>query len=306
MSVFENRRLRTCVTLAGKGDARAITGSEIDFGKKGSKIWVAVLEGPGMWHAIDVGAANAGKIMPLNWKMPYAAQWRVDFTRKGGLTDSWDMLLAEKEGNGFVKPSWLAQDGKISAANRTKTGEIDDDAYHQGWIASDRVNADRDRWTTVLGWVTYPCWSDRAGKGFLQPLKHEKLSFDGPVVMYPITRLGGDAPITRIHAVGCHARHALASVRASTSSTPKDKSRSTWAGRPATCGDGCTASTTAANKRRSGRKSKSTLATRLISSPTSARASSFMSSSARTSANTFRSSAWHIPNSRRSWTNWRR
>ena len=55
MGVFENRNQDVRVTLAGKGNARAITGSEIDFGKKGSKIWVAVLEGPGMWHSIDVG-----------------------------------------------------------------------------------------------------------------------------------------------------------------------------------------------------------------------------------------------------------
>src|SRR5207302_6009024 len=47
MSVFENRAQDVRVTLAGKGDDRAITGSEIDFGKKGSKIWVAVLEGAG-------------------------------------------------------------------------------------------------------------------------------------------------------------------------------------------------------------------------------------------------------------------
>ena len=54
MAVFENRAQDVRVTLAGKGDERAITGSEIDFGKKGSKIWVAVLEGAGLWHAVDV------------------------------------------------------------------------------------------------------------------------------------------------------------------------------------------------------------------------------------------------------------
>ncbi len=117
MGVFENRAQDVRVTLAGKGDQRAITGSEIEFGKKGSKIWVAVLEGAGMWHSIDVTAADAKKIMPLDWKMPFMAQWRVDFTRKDGLTDSWDMLLPDKEGSGYIKPSWLAQDGKISAAD---------------------------------------------------------------------------------------------------------------------------------------------------------------------------------------------
>ena len=66
MGVFENRAQDVRVTLAGKGDARAITGSEIEFGKKGSKIWVAVLEGSGMRQSIDVGAADAKKIMPLD------------------------------------------------------------------------------------------------------------------------------------------------------------------------------------------------------------------------------------------------
>jgi hypothetical protein len=188
MGVFENRNQDVRVTLAGKGDSRAITGSEIDFGKKGSKIWVAVLEGPGMWHSIDVGPADAKKIIPLDWKMPYIAQWRVDFTRHDGLTDSWDMLLPDKDG-GYIKPSWLQQDGKILQASRTSTGEIDRDAYKPGGIASDRLGPDRGRWTTVLGRVTYPCWSDQEKNGFLQPLLHRRLKFDGPVLIYALTRL---------------------------------------------------------------------------------------------------------------------
>jgi hypothetical protein len=194
MSVFENRAQDVRVTLAGKGNERAITGSEIDFGKKGNKIWVAVLEGTGMWHAIDVAAADAKKIIPLDWKMPFVAQWHVDFTRKDGLTDSWDMLLPDKEGSGFIKPSWLAQDGNISAATRTATGEVDRDAYKPGGPASDRLGSNRERWTTVLGKVQYPCWSDRDGKGYLQPLEHKRLTFDGPVLIYPITRLA-ETPI---------------------------------------------------------------------------------------------------------------
>jgi hypothetical protein len=196
MSVFENRNQDVRVTLAGKGNDRAITGSEITFGKQGSKIWVAVLEGAGVWHSIDVRATDAKKILPLEWKMPYVAQWRVDFTRKDGLTDSWDMLLPDKEGDGFIKPSWLAQDGHISAASRTATGEVDRDAYKPGGPASDRLGPDRQRWTTVLGRVQYPCWSDREGKGFLQPLQHKRLTFDGPVLIYAPTRLA-ETPVTQ-------------------------------------------------------------------------------------------------------------
>ncbi len=195
MEVFENRAQDVRVTLAGQGDARAISGSEIDFGKTGSKIWVAVLEGPGMWHTLDVRPADAKKILPLDWKMPFVAQWRVDFTRQDGLTDSWDMLLPDKEGDGFIKPSWLAQDGKLSAATRTATGQIDRDAYKPGGPASERLGPDRRRWTTVLGHVPYPCWSDRDGMGFLQPLQHRKLAFDGPVLLYPSNRLA-ETPVT--------------------------------------------------------------------------------------------------------------
>jgi hypothetical protein len=196
MSVFENRAQDVRVTLAGKGEARAITGSEIDFGKRGSKIWVAVLEGEGMWHTLDVKAADAGKIFPLHWKMPFVAQWRVDFTRKNGLTDSWDMLLPDKDGDGFIKPSWLAPDGKLSAATKTATGEVDRDAYQPGGPASSRLGPDRLRWTTVIGRVAYPCWSDRERRGFLQPLENKRLTFDGPVLIYPITRLT-ETPVDR-------------------------------------------------------------------------------------------------------------
>jgi hypothetical protein len=194
MAVFENRAQDVRVTFEGKNPDRTISGSEIDFGKKGSKIWVAVLEGVDMWHTVDVSPADRKKVIPLEWKMPFVAQWRVDFTRQGGLTDSWDMLLQDE--NGYVKPSWLAQDGKISAATRTAAGEVDRDAYKPGGPASDRLGLDRKRWTTVLGHVQYPCWSDLHGMGFLQPLEHKRLTFDGPVLIYPLIRLA-ETPVDR-------------------------------------------------------------------------------------------------------------
>lgn len=189
MGIYQNRDQDVRVTLSGKGDQRRITGSEIAYGKAGSKVWVSVLEGRGMWHAVDVGAADKKKILPLDWKMPFVAQWRVDFTRKDELTDSWDLLLPTPEGDGFVKPSWLANDGKISEATKTATGEVDRDAYKPGGPASDRLGPDRMRWTTVLGRVTYPCWTDQEQKGYLQPLEHKKLAFEGPVLLYPLNRL---------------------------------------------------------------------------------------------------------------------
>src|SRR5579862_6454807 len=189
MGVFENRDQDLRVTLGGRGEDRIITGSEIAYGKKGRKIWISVLEGPGLWHAVDVGPADKKKVIPLEWTQPFVAQWRVDFTRKDELTDSWDLLLPAPDGDGFVKPSWLAQDGKISEATRTATGEVDRDAYKPGGPASDRLGPDRMRWTTVLGRVQYPCWTDKDRKGYLQPLDHKKIAFEGPVLIYPLNRL---------------------------------------------------------------------------------------------------------------------
>lgn len=188
MCVFEDRDQEVRVTLAGQGEARAITGTEIRFGKD-RKIWFAVLERPGIWHSIDVGPGDAKKIVPLDWTMPFVAQWRVDFTRKDGLTDSWDMLLQEKGAADYVKPSFIGVEGEISRPSTTASGAVDDDAYQPGGPASDRVGPKREKWTTVLGRYLYPCWSDGEGKGFIQPLQHKKLAFEGPVLIYPLHRL---------------------------------------------------------------------------------------------------------------------
>ncbi len=195
MTVFENREQEVRVALTGRGDERRIEASEVVFGK-GRKIWVAVLEGAGFWHSAEVGAADAKKVTPLGWTMPFVAQWRVDFTRKDDLTDSWDMLLPEKEGGGFYKPSWLAEDGKLTEASRTASGEVDGEAYKVGGSASQRLGPERKRWTTVLGSFQYPCWTDLERKGWLQPLEHAKLAFRGPVVVYPINRLP-ETPVDR-------------------------------------------------------------------------------------------------------------
>src|SRR4029078_265478 len=99
MAVFENRRQDVKVSLAGAGPERVGTGTEIGFeGKKG---WVPLLEAPHIWHHLEVTAGDTGKQVPLGWKMPYAAQWRVDFTRDGDLTDSWEMLLQARKGGDY-------------------------------------------------------------------------------------------------------------------------------------------------------------------------------------------------------------
>ena len=145
--------------FAGDGDARLLTRSTIPYGKDG-KVWVAVLEQPGIWHAHEVAKADAGKIVPLDWRQPFPGQWRLDWRRDDGLTDSWEMIAQRQSGN-FTKIGWFGEEGTLPGS--------------------------RKRWTTVLGNFPYPCWIDREGRGHIQPLR-KGLSFEGPAVIYPINR----------------------------------------------------------------------------------------------------------------------
>ena len=163
MVVFENRDQDVTCTLAGTGDARRVTGSEIDFGKD-KKVWVALLEAPQVWHAAEVKPGDAKQENKINWTMPWAAQWRVDFTRSDDLTDSWDLLLQKQEGGNYLKPSWMG-------------------------AGAETIPVSRARWTTVLKKFKYPCWSDPKGTAYFQPLETEALTMRGPAVLYPANRV---------------------------------------------------------------------------------------------------------------------
>ena len=64
---------------------------------KGGKIWVAMLQAPGVWHQRDVTKEEAGKILALDWTAPFSAQWRVDWRFRGRLTASWEMAGANEK-----------------------------------------------------------------------------------------------------------------------------------------------------------------------------------------------------------------
>ncbi len=164
VAVFENRDQDVRIALSGEGDRRAVAASEIDFGKQARKVWLAVVTGQDLWHAVEVRAEDAGKAAPLSWKMPFPAQWRVDFTRTNDLTDSWEMIHQKEKGGEYLRQEWF------------------DD-----WQR--KMGTDRKRWTTVLGRFSYPCWVDHDRQAWLQPLKHAKLAFRGPALLYPINRV---------------------------------------------------------------------------------------------------------------------
>lgn len=163
MYTFEHRDQDVQVSLSGSGENRTIVSSEVGFGQ-GGRVWVIPLCGRQIWRHVDVDATKNRQPTQLSWKVPFPAQWRVDFTRANSLTDSWEALVPNAKGSGFLKPNWLGQ-------------------------GASRITADRKRWTTVLGWFEYPCWIDGDGRAHIQPLKHRTLTFQGPAVIYPIHRL---------------------------------------------------------------------------------------------------------------------
>ncbi len=165
MSVFENKEQDVRLSLSGSGDARVSDAAEIEFGKN-RKVWVSLLEAPQIWHVKELAPEDAGKTLPLDWKMPFRAAWRCDLTRSNDLADSWDMLLQKEKDGEYLKPSWMG-------------------------AGSEKLPATRKRWTTVLGSFLYPVWSDPDGAGFVQPLKHDRLAFRGPALIYPVNRSEG-------------------------------------------------------------------------------------------------------------------
>lgn len=186
MGILESRDREVKVALSGPKEERVFASSELPFGAARKRVWAAVLSAPEIWHAFDVQVEEGKKGRPperaLDWKMPFPAQWRCDFTRSDELTDSWEMLLPKKSGDGYLKPTWMGSDMEELPKNRR-------------------------RWTTVLGDFPYPCWSDREGRGNVQPLRHPALTFKGPAVLYPIHRMP-DTPLDRFTVIDV-ARNAL-------------------------------------------------------------------------------------------------
>jgi hypothetical protein len=166
MTVTKTSEEDVRVTLSGQGAGRRMTSSELRYGKDG-KIWVAVLAAEGIWHKQEIGRQQAGQLVKLDWKAPFPAQWRTDWRRDKGVTDSWEMLNRRTDGQ-FVKygPSGGA----------------------------DTIPADRSRWTTVLGEFRYPCWLEQDGGAWLEPLTSPALKFAGPALIYPLNR----APATAL------------------------------------------------------------------------------------------------------------
>ena len=192
MTVSESRDNDIAVQLSGdsaRGDSpREIVSSDIFFGSK-PKIWVAVLAGEGIWHQRAIAAEEAGKVLKLDWQMPFAALWRVDWSKTDKLTESWEMLLQDPAGK-YVMQNWLGQKESEGQSFGPEFGDRD-------WN-----KPNRQRWNPVLGSFKFPCFVDNDRTGYLQPLAQPKNrkeghtpTFAGPAIIYPIDRASA-APFT--------------------------------------------------------------------------------------------------------------
>ena len=106
MTVSESRDNDVAVTLSDSAPRR-IVASDVSYGKK-PHIWVAVLADRGIWHEHGVALADAGKTIELEWKMPFPALWRVDWSTADKMTESWEMLLQQPDGK-YVMQGWFGQ-----------------------------------------------------------------------------------------------------------------------------------------------------------------------------------------------------
>ena len=181
MTVSESRDNDIAIALS-KSAPRRIESSDVSYGGK-PHVWVAILAGQGIWHHRTVSPADAGKVLKLNWRMPFPALWRVDWRAADKLNDSWEMLLQQPEGK-YVMQGWFGQDPAAGQSFGPEFGPRD-------WN-----KPGRKRWNPVLGAFAYPCWIDKDRQGYLQPLtkrcyveRGEAVNFDGPAVIYPIDRV---------------------------------------------------------------------------------------------------------------------
>ncbi|MGB2821062.1 MAG: hypothetical protein WBF17_08775, partial [Phycisphaerae bacterium] len=111
------------------------------------------------------------------------ALWRVDWSTVDRMTASWEMLLQHPEGK-YVMQGWFGDDPRSGQSFGPEFGPRD-------WN-----KPDRKRWNPVLGAFAYPCWIDKDGRGYFQPLtgrryveRGEVCNFDGPAIVYPIDRV---------------------------------------------------------------------------------------------------------------------
>lgn len=91
MCVWTSSERNADLVLTGAGGKRAISGCEVEW-REGESIWVAVLEGAGIWHDRALAAGDAGRDLALDWQPPFPAKWRGDLVGEDGVCESWEFV----------------------------------------------------------------------------------------------------------------------------------------------------------------------------------------------------------------------
>lgn len=100
--VWPSSRQNADLLLAGEGPQRTIAGYEIDL-PDSNHLWIAVMEGAGIWHArrltdqkaSSTGPGQASAELALEWQAPMPARWRADIVGAGGAAVSTSFADAE-------------------------------------------------------------------------------------------------------------------------------------------------------------------------------------------------------------------
>ena len=83
MCVWQSAAQNADVVTVGTGKQRKIDACEIECAE-GKSIWLAVLEGAGIWHERTETRGGAA----MDWKPPFAAKWRASFVGPSGSAES--------------------------------------------------------------------------------------------------------------------------------------------------------------------------------------------------------------------------
>ncbi len=88
MCVWQSGARGAVAIRSGPKERPAIAGCEIDAVKDKS-LWVACLEGAGLWHERLIADPAAKAEMTLDWKPPFPAKWRTDLFGADSIARSW-------------------------------------------------------------------------------------------------------------------------------------------------------------------------------------------------------------------------
>ena len=223
MTVADSREQDARVTLSGKDAERLINRSEVYYGS--GKVWVAVLEAPGIWHQRDIARDETNKIIPLDWTRSLSGPMARGLA---GVRQA-DQQLGDDHRACRAADSSGPPCGAMAAASFPATGR-------SGPPCSART--------------TIPAGSTCNSQGYFQPMM-KGVRFEGPAVIYPINRLK-TTPLdqfTVVDVVRGHARRRALPVHSRRRRARGRPARARPPAPPATC---CRPSTSRTSRSRAG------------------------------------------------------